>query len=389
MEFIDLKTQYREIETGLNRRIEEIMRAATWINGKEVVELEARLAAYVGVKHCVACSSGTDALLMTLMARGIGPGDAIFVPDFTFFATAEVASIVHATPIFVDVKADTFNIDPCKLRAAIATVKRQGSLRPRAIIAVDLFGQPAEYDELEAIAKEEGLFLIEDAAQGFGGSIDIAHTHSAVQGVRKAGSFGDMAATSFFPAKPLGCYGDGGAVFTNNDGDAEILRSIREHGKGTDKYQNKRIGLNARLDTIQAAVLLEKLTIFDRELALRDAASDEYNAQLKDYLTTPKIRRGYHSAWAQYSVLARDADERDHVMTKLRTAGIPTAIYYPIPLHEQQVYSGREAEELNYVSEDICTRIFSLPMHPYLETEDIARISAVVKDTIDSRRTEE
>jgi dTDP-4-amino-4,6-dideoxygalactose transaminase len=370
MDFINLKRQYQVIEQKLRARMDSILSGARYINGSEVRELESQLADYVGVSSCVACSSGTDALLLPLMAWGIGAGDAVFVPTFTFFASAEAVNLVGAEPIFVDVDAQTYNLDPQKLADTIRQVKSEGRLRPRAVIAVDLFGQPADYASIEKIANEEGLLLLEDAAQGFGGRI----------GTRKAGSFGHVAATSFFPAKPLGCYGDGGAVFTDDAELAERMASIREHGKGADKYQNDRIGLNARLDTLQAAVLLEKLVIFDDELERRDRAAGLYREILGSTVTTPTVLSGYFSSWAQYSVLAENAAERERAMKHLHAKGIPTAVYYPLPLHMQKIYAGPQWAAHDFtVSEDICGRVVSLPMHPYLEEQEIRVVCDALK----------
>jgi dTDP-4-amino-4,6-dideoxygalactose transaminase len=352
-------------------RFSDILRNARFINGAEIVELEKKLADYAGAKHCVACSSGTDALVIILMAAGIGKGDAVFVPTFTFFATAEAVSLVGATPVFVDVDPVTYNIDPDKLEDAVRSIKATDSVKPKAVIAVDLFGQPADYITIEKVAKQYGLLLIEDGAQGFGGRI----------GDRKACSFGYAAATSFFPAKPLGCYGDGGAVFTDDESLAEIMVSIREHGKGADKYRNERLGLNARLDTLQAAVLLEKMKIFDDELESRDLAASLYAEALHDRLTVPTVMKGYFSSWAQYTVLAKNGEERSAIMDRLSRAGVPSAIYYASPLHKQPAYANEESSGFDFsVSDDICKRVFSIPIHPYLTEDDIINIANVVKE---------
>ncbi|MDR1571515.1 MAG: DegT/DnrJ/EryC1/StrS family aminotransferase [Clostridiales Family XIII bacterium] len=369
MEFIDLKSQYRRIEGGLRARLDHLMGDARFVLGRETEELEGRLAEYVGAKHCLACSSGTDALLMPLMMWGIGAGDAVFVPAFSFFATAEAVSLTGASPVFVDVEAGSFNMDVVRLGQAIGLVKAAGRLRPKAVISVDLFGLPARNIEIGRLAAEQGMFFLEDAAQGFGGMI----------GGKRACSFGDVSATSFFPAKPLGCYGDGGAVFTDSDEYAGMLRSIRVHGQGREKYHNVRLGLNARLDNMQAAVLLEKLDIFDGETERKNEIAGRYGELLGKALTAPAAEAGYRSSWAQYSLLAMDGAERDMLTGRLNAAGVPTAVYYRTPLHRQPVYGdgllpSAVGGNLS-VSEDICERIFSIPMHAYLSDADIGFIA--------------
>jgi dTDP-4-amino-4,6-dideoxygalactose transaminase len=373
MQFIDLITQKNRIRTSLMQRIEAIVDHGQYIMGPEVLELEKQLATYVGTKHCVSCSSGTDALLMPLMAKGIGPGDAVLTTPFTFVATAEVISLAGATPVFVDVLPGTFNIDPDLVGPAVEEARRKG-LNPKAIIPVDLFGLPADYDRLESVAASHGLWMLEDAAQGFGGTFRGKRT----------GSFGLVGATSFFPAKPLGCYGDGGAVFTDDDELDRLLRSVRVHGQGDgdDKYQNVRIGINGRLDTIQAAVLIEKLAIFDDELIERQRVADAYSSRLKGRVQVPEVPEGYTSSWAQYSVLASSTDERTELMGALQKAGIPSVIYYRIPLHLQKAYEGLGYSKGDFpISEDFSSRIFSLPMHPYLKQEDIDTICDVIVAT--------
>ncbi|MCX5820754.1 MAG: DegT/DnrJ/EryC1/StrS family aminotransferase [Deltaproteobacteria bacterium] len=380
MDFIDLAAQQRRISDKLQANIARVLAHGQYINGPEVRELEAALAAYVGAKHAVGCASGTDALIMALMALEIGPGDAVFTTPFTFVATAEVISLVGATPVFVDIDPATFNIDPAKLSQAIEAVEKgdpalhplpgggAGKLRPRAVIPVDLFGLPADYDAIEAVAARRGIAVIEDAAQSFGGEYKG----------RKAGSFGAIACTSFFPAKPLGCYGDGGMCFTNDDRFAEILRSIRVHGQGSDKYENVRIGINGRLDTLQAAILLAKFSIFPEEIDLRQEVFRRYNGLLSGAVATPQIPEGCKSAWAQYSIIVRNSAERSGLMAKLKGAGIPTAVYYPKPLHRQTAFAGLDYREGDFpVSEDCARRIFSLPMHPYLAAGDQRRIAAL------------
>ncbi len=368
MQFIDLLTQKERIRATLLQRIEGILDSGHFIMGPEVTELESKLAVYVGSRHCISCSSGTDALLMPLMAKGIGAGDAVFTTPFTFVATAEVISLVGATPFFVDVCPDTFNINPELLGHAVDEAVQRG-LKPKALIPVDLFGLPADYDSLDTLATAYKLWILEDAAQSFGGSF----------GGRRAGSFGLAGATSFFPAKPLGCYGDGGAIFTDDDELDSLLRSIRVHGSGVDKYSNDRIGINGRIDSLQAAVLLEKLTIFDEELEARQRIADSYSKRLEGRLVVPRIPAGYRSAWAQYSVLASSMEERDQLMQALQKAAIPSMIYYKIPLHLQKAYNnlGYKAGDFP-VSEDLSGRIFALPMHPYLKEEEIQQICSVL-----------
>lgn len=372
LQFIDLAAQYKKLKKEIDTGIQKVLDHGKYIMGPEVFELEEKLAAYVGVKHCLSCSNGTDALLMPLMAWGIGPGDAVFTTPFTFMATAEVAGLVGAVPVFVDIDEDTFNIDPEQLEKAIVKVKNEGKLNPKVIIPVDLFGLPADYDRIELIANKFNLKILEDAAQGFGG----------IYKGRRAGSFGDVAATSFFPAKPLGCYGDGGAIFTNNDQLFGILKSIRVHGQGSDKYDNVRLGLNARLDTIQAAILLPKLKAFiDYELEARNQVAALYTESLKGIVKTPVVPEGLVSSWAQYSVLAKDKNERAFFQEKLKAADIPTMIYYQKPLHLQTAYSGLGYKKGDFpIAENVSERIFSLPMHPYLEQDVIEKIINVFQN---------
>lgn len=356
--FVDLHAQQSRIRESVEERINKVLDHGKYIMGPEVKELEQRLAEFVGVKHCVTCASGTDALLMPLMAYGIGPGDAVFTTPFTFISTAEVVTLLGATPVFVDIDPQTYNIDPDKLHRTIKTVVAEGKLKPEGIIPVDLFGQPADYEEIERIAAEFGLWVIEDAAQSFG----------ATYKNKPAGSFGDVASTSFFPAKPFGCYGDGGAVFCNDDEMAVKLRSIRVHGQGSNKYDNIRIGINGRFDTMQAAVLLAKLEIFEEEIQLRDRVARRYSEKLADVVTTPVVKADRTSVWAQYSLLT---ENRDELLAALKANGIPTAVYYPKPLHLQDAYQslGYHAGDFP-VSEKIADQIFSIPMHPYLSEED-------------------
>ena len=364
--FIDLQAQQKRIRLQVEKRLRDVLDHGKYIMGPEVFELETLLAEYVGVKHCISVSSGTDALFMALMAHGIGPGDAVFTTPFTFVATAEVISLLGATPVFVDIDPQTYNLCPGALETAISKlVEDEGNdLIPKGIIPVDLFGLPADYDSINAIARRFDLLVLEDAAQGLGGSYKG----------RQSGSLADIAATSFFPAKPLGGYGDGGAIFLSDDEIAEKLRSIRVHGQGADKYENIRIGINGRLDTLQAAVLLPKIEIFPEEINERQRVADTYGQFLEKIpgITPPTIPDGYTSAWAQYSILT---DQRADLANALKKQGIPTAIYYPKPLHQQTAFSGLGYQAGDFpVSEDVAGRILSLPMHPYLEDKDIMRI---------------
>jgi len=373
MQFIDLQKQQKRIESSIQKRIQTVLSHGQYILGPEVRELEETLAGYVGVRFCLTCASGTDALLIPLMANNIGPGDAIFVPPFTFMATAEVVALTGATPIFVDIDPKTYCIDPEKLERAIVslqqgntpTPKTPSGLKPRCIIPVDLFGVPADYEAINPIAEKYNLFVLEDAAQSFGASFKG----------KKACSFGSCAATSFFPAKPLGCYGDGGALFSNDEQFIEICKSLRVHGQGSDKYSNVRIGINGRMDTLQAGILLAKLEIFDDEIEQRQLVAQRYNQLLKNAVSVPIIPNQYISAWAQYSV---ESDKREKIIARLKDAGIPTAIYYPKPLHLQTAFSYLEYEPGSMpVSERVAERIFSLPMHPYLMEEEQKKIAHV------------
>lgn len=356
IQFIDLKAQQQRIKKEIDAAVQNVLDHGKYIMGPEIKEFEKQLCDYTGAKHAITCASGTDALALPLMAKGIKEGDAVFTPSFTFIATAEYVPLLGATPVFVDIKEDTFNMDPENLKTAIQDAKKQG-LNPAGIIAVDLFGQPADYDELQAIAEENGMFLISDAAQSFG---------SSYKG-KKAGGFCDMTSTSFFPAKPLGCYGDGGAVFTNDDELADILVSLRIHGKGTDKYDNIRIGMNGRMDTIQAAILIEKLKIFDDEMEKRQQVAGRYTQALKDVFTAPHVKDGNVSAWAQYTLLTHD---RDYVLEACKEAGIPTAVYYPKPMHEQTAYKNFPCSSAGLeVSERLAQQAFSIPMHPYMDEQ--------------------
>jgi len=368
--FIDLQAQRHRLGEPLNRAIRAAVEDGQWIMGPQVAELEEQLAAFAGVKHCITCANGTDALMIVLRAWNIGAGDAVFVPAFTFAASAEVVALVGASPVFVDVLEDTFNMDPTSLEAAIAIVRRNGDLRPRVVMPVDLFGQPADYRAIETIAGREKLKLLCDTAQGFGGTLDG----------RRTGAIGDAAATSFFPAKPLGCYGDGGAAFTNDDSLAELLRSIRIHGQGSDKYENVRIGVNSRLDTIQAAILLEKLRIFPDEIEAREKIALSYNRLLgqSNKIRAPRTIEGAQSTWAQYTIQVSD---REKLQASLKDKGIPTAIYYPIPLSHQKGYRHYPSAP-TAVSERLSKNVISLPMHPYLDETTLEEITdAVLKST--------
>lgn len=372
MEFRDLKRQYQVLKPQMDAAMLEVAENCNFISGKQVTELEQQLAEYVGVKHCVTCGNGTDALTLVMMAWDIKAGDAVFVPTFTFFASAEVVAFEGATPVFVDVDERTFNVDPVKLEKAIEQVKNEGKLNPRAVIAVDLFGQPADYTKIEEICKKHGLLLLEDGAQGFGGKI----------GDRTACSFGDAAATSFFPAKPLGCYGDGGAVFTNDDEMADYMRSIRVHGKSpADKYDNLRIGLNSRLDTIQAAVLKVKLQAFkDHELESVNRAAKLYDEYLGNVVKTPVVPERFYSSWAQYTLILDSKEQRTHLQKELKEQGIPTMVYYPKPMHLQGAFADLGYKKGDFpVAESLCERVLSLPMHPYLNEEDIRFVANAVK----------
>ena len=372
MQFIDLHEQYRLIEDGFKERLDSILDSKRFIGGQVVSELEARLAEYVGVKHVIACASGTDALVIPMMSYGLKETDAVFVPSFTFFASGESVSLAGGTPVFVDVDKDTFNIDTVSLEEKIEEVKKEGRLNPRGIVAVDLFGQPAEQGKIREIAETNNMFVLEDAAQGFGGNIDG----------KKAASFGDVAGTSFFPAKPLGCYGDGGAIFTDDDELTAIMRSVHVHGQGTDKYDNVRIGLNSRLDAIQAAVLLEKLTLFDGELEARNEVADYYTEKLSGIVKTPVVKKGYFSSWAQYTIQVKDAEERKMIIKALEEKGVPAMIYYPIPMHQSTAYSETNAPCRLPVSESLSQTVMSIPMHPYLKRQEQDLICDIISEAI-------
>lgn len=379
MQFRDLKKQYEVLKNDINAAMITVASSSKYISGPWVKELENQLAAYTGAKYCVSCANGTDALSMAMMTWGIKAGDAVFVPDFTFFSSGEVVSYAGGTPIFVDVDMDTFNLSPAALEAAIQKTLAEGKLTPRAIVAVDLFGLPANFIEIRKIADKYGLLICEDGAQGFGGRING----------KVACSFGDISTTSFFPAKPLGCYGDGGAVFTDDEATAKLLDSIRVHGKGTMKYDNVRIGLNSRLDSIQAAILQVKLKAFvDYELEDVNKVADKYTEALKPLveagkLKTPVVPEGFYSSWAQYTLKLNDGETRDRLQAALKEKGIPSMVYYPKAMHKQEAFAGYD-----YRDEDcpntmkLCATVLSLPMHPYMTDEDIATVVNAIKESV-------
>lgn len=370
MQFRDLIKQYETLKPEIDKAMITTAHSGRYIMGEPVKELEASLAEYVGVKHCITCGNGTDALTLALMTWGIKEGDAVFVPDFTFFASAEVVSFEGATPVFVDVDADTFNIDVNSLEKAIKRVINEGKLTPRVIITVDLFGLPANYHAVKEIADKYNLLILEDGAQGFGGKIND----------RVACSFGNISTTSFFPAKPLGCYGDGGAIFTDNDEWAEVMNSLKFHGKGTYKYDNVRIGMNSRLDTLQAAILQVKFKAF-KEYEVEDInkAATLYTEKLQGIVKTPVIPEGYYSSWAQYTIQLKDREQRDDLQVYLKKQDIPSMVYYPTPMHGQTAY-----KHLNYpansnpVTRHLCATVLSLPIHPYITKEDVENVSKEV-----------
>lgn len=397
MEFRDLKKQYSILKEDIDRAMTEVAASGAFIMGNPVKELEQELAEYVGVKHCLACANGTDALTLALKTLGVGKGDAVFVPDFTFFASAEVVALEGATPVFVDVDPKTFNIDCKSLEDAIRSVHDHMTLRPKAVIAVDLFGQPADFAALRTITKREGMYLIEDGAQGFGGSVKVPKAGGDGFEVRRACSFGDIATTSFFPAKPLGCYGDGGAVFTNNDEWAALIESYRVHGKGSYKYDNVRIGLNSRLDTLQAAILRVKLKAFkEHELADVNRIADYYTQLIsgmtrfikKEILITPPyVPEGYTSSWAQYTIQlsvpsGNGTFNRDVLQAKLKAKGIPTMVYYPTPMSKQTAFKEMHSFTLTPHAAELSKSVLSLPMHPYLSREEVRTVAEQLINSI-------
>jgi dTDP-4-amino-4,6-dideoxygalactose transaminase len=370
--FIDIGAQRRRLGPSIDQAVSRVLAHCQFINGPEVNDLEAALAAFSGAKHVVSCASGTDALLMVLMAKGVGRGDAVFCPSFTFCATGEVVALLGATPVFVDVVENTFNIDPASLRKGIAVARKLG-LKARAVIPVDLFGQPADHDAIGSIAEAEGLFVLDDAAQGFGASY---------QG-RRLGTFGLATATSFFPAKPLGCFGDGGAIFTDDAELAQTLRSIRVHGQGSDKYDNVRLGLTGRLDTVQAAILLEKLKIFEAEIEARNQVAARYARGLGNLVTVPQVASGCTSVWAQYTIRLPAGCDRDGFAAALKAQGVPTAIYYPKSLHQQTAYRDFPVADGGLpASERLSGEVISLPMHAYLDEPTQQRVIGAVRDAL-------
>jgi dTDP-4-amino-4,6-dideoxygalactose transaminase len=370
--FLDLKAQQARIAADLRRRLDAVLEHCQFILGPEVAELERALADLCGAKHCVGVSSGTDAIQIALMAEGVGPGDAVFLPAFTYTATAEVPLVLGATPVFVDVDPRTFQIDPAGLESRIATVREAGKLKPRALIGVDLFGQPADWPALSAIAMRHALFTLDDLAQSFGATL-----HG-----RPLGTQADATATSFFPSKPLGAYGDGGALFTESDERAALYRSLRTHGEGTSRYEVLRTGMNGRLDSMQAAVLLSKLTVFPEELSARERIARYYDSRLGNAVQTPRRVPDSTSAWAIYAVLLKDGSAREHVQAALKAKGVPTAIYYPRPLHKQPAYRDQHDGAPLPVSEDLAERILALPIHPDLSEADLAHICDVLLEAV-------
>lgn len=385
MEFRDLKKQYEVLKTKIDAQVADVMSSAHFISGPQVKTLEGKLAEYVGVKHCITCGNGTDALTLALMAWGVGEGDAVFVPDFTFFSSGECPAYEGAIPIFVDVDSHTYNINPVKLEEAIQKVVKEGKYQPKVVVAVDLFGLPADFEAIKNICKKYNLLLLEDGAQGFGGEING----------KRACSFGDIATTSFFPAKPLGCYGDGGAIFTDNDEWATLIRSICVHGKDTSnpedpnaKYNNVRLGMNSRLDTLQAAILLPKFEAFkDYELKDVNQAATWYTQELNNTnLILPIISEGFYSSWAQYTIQLPETVDRKMIQTEMKKAGIPTMVYYAKPMHLQGAFAGTDSADADCpVTEQLCATVLSLPMHPYLTQEDV---KFVVKTLLDILATQ-
>ncbi len=370
--FIDIGEQRRRLGSKIDNAVSKVLTHCQFINGPEVTQLEQDLAAFCGAKHVVACASGTDALLMVLMAKGVGPGDAVICPSFTFCATGEVVALAGATPVFVDVDETTFNISAESLKKGIATAKKLG-LKVKAVIPVDLFGQSADHDAVAAVAKENGIFVLDDAAQSFG----------ATYKGKRLGTLALATATSFFPAKPLGCYGDGGAIFTDDADLAEKLRSVRVHGSGTDRYDNVRLGLTARLDTLQAAILIEKLKIFDEEIAARNKVAQRYFDALHNIVTAPRVADGNVSVWAQYTIRLPKGSDRDTFANSLKAQGIPTAIYYPKSMHQQTAYKNYPVAEGGLpVSEKLSSDVISLPMHPYLDQGAQDRVIKAVRDAV-------
>jgi dTDP-4-amino-4,6-dideoxygalactose transaminase len=372
MQFRDLVKQYNVLKPAIDKAMTDTAASGGYIMGKPVKELESSLAEYVGTKHCITCANGTDALTLALKAWNIKEGDAIFVPDFTFFASAEVISLEGATPVFVDVDADTFNMNVKSLEVAIEKTIKDEELLPKAIITVDLFGLPANYPEIRKVADKYNLLILEDGAQGFGGSING----------KKACSLGDISTTSFFPAKPLGCYGDGGAVFTDNDEWADVINSLKVHGKGSFKYDNVRIGMNSRLDTLQAAILKVKFDAFKNyEIEDVNKAAKLYSENLKEIVKTPIIPEGYYSSWAQYTITLENREQRDGLQSYLKEQGVPSMVYYPNPMHMQTAYKNLGYSKDDFpITENLCNTVLSLPIHPYISEEDIFKVCNLIID---------
>jgi dTDP-4-amino-4,6-dideoxygalactose transaminase len=372
--FIDIGAQRRRLGKSIDEAVGRVLVHCQFINGPEVTQLEAELSAYCGAKHVVTCASGTDALLMVLMAKNVGRGDAVLCPSFTFCATGEAVALTGATPVFVDVDEATFNIDPNSLKRGVATARKAG-LKPRAVIPVDMFGQSADHDAIAAVAEAEGMFVLDDAAQAFGASY---------RG-RRLGTLGLATATSFFPAKPLGCFGDGGAIFTDDAELAATLRSIRVHGQGADKYDNVRLGLTGRLDTMQAAILIEKLKIFDDEIAARNQVAERYTRGLGNVVTVPRLASGCTSVWAQYTIRLPKGTDRDGFAAALKAQGIPTAIYYPKSMHQQTAYRDFPVADGGLpASEQLSDDVISLPMHAYIDEPTQERIIRAVHSALSS-----
>lgn len=373
MQFRDLKQQYQVLKADIDKAILGVAASGAYIMGSQVKELERELADYVGTKHCITCASGTDALTLALKAWGIKQGDAVFIPDFTFFSSAEAVSLEGATPVFVDVDSKTFNINPADLENKIEATIRRGESTPKVIITVDLFGLPANYPVIRKIANKYGVLILEDGAQGFGGDVNG----------RRSCSFGDISTTSFFPSKPLGCYGDGGACFTDNDDWAALINSYRMHGKGSSKYDNIRIGMNSRLDTIQASILQVKLKAFTKELAAVNNAACEYSSRLSDFVKTPIVPAGFLSSWAQYTIRLNNRTERDELQTFLIGEGIPSRVYYPTPMHRQKAYLNSDMPESDCpTTVKLCDTVLSLPIHPYISAEEIDRVCTAIRTFI-------
>ena len=378
LRFRELQKQYKVLIKDINNSIEQVLLDGNFISGQQVIELEEQLADYVGVKHCITCGNGTDALSLALMTWNIGPGDAVFVPDFTFFSSAEVVAFEGATPVFVDVDKRTFNMSAESLELAIQAVVKEGKLIPKAVIPVDLFGQPADYSHIRTVAEKYNLLILEDGAQGFGGKIND----------KRACSFGDISTTSFFPAKPLGCYGDGGAIFTNNDEWADLLKSYRIHGKGSNKYDNVRIGMNSRLDTLQAAILQVKLKAFQEfELEKANKVADRYTKALSDLVQTPFILKNFYSSWAQYSILLKDQKDRDELKEYLGKEDIPSMIYYPKTMSQQKAFEGMESVKTDLsIATDLSKRVLSLPLHPYMDHDEQDQVINAIYKFLDNKK---